>query len=184
MEHYSDTLHKLSSSDPLTGVLNRRGTERALRRAFDTSRVSQSSIAVAILDLDHFKSINDRYGHGDGDIVLKTVAAAGASVVRGTDSFGRWGGEEFLAVLPSTDATGVELATERIKGAIDELKVELSSGASVTVSATIGVAVADPSVDGSTIDDLLRRADDALYRGKAAGRDRIVVAAATTGTGA
>jgi len=183
MEKYSDTLQRLSLSDPLTGILNRRGTDAQLTDTLSTSCRGGGSVAVAILDLDHFKSINDRFGHEVGDTVLKSVVSAVSKAVRDSDFFGRWGGEEFLVILSNADEDGARLATRRIREAINELTVPAPSGERIPVTATIGVAIYDPGRDPASLDKakkaLLQRADEALYAGKSAGRDRIVFGSST-----
>lgn len=184
MEHYSDTLQHISLSDPLTAVFNRRGTEMQLDVGISNADRQHLPIAVALLDLDHFKAVNDRYGHEIGDELLKSVASAAASVVRDSDSFGRWGGEEFLAILPNTDESGARLVTERIVDAITSIALRSPSGETITITATIGVAIhtADDGPLSDARTQLVRKADEALYRGKTAGRNRVVFADSKVGT--
>lgn len=182
MHHYSQTLEQLSRADPLTGSLNRRGTAAELDRALARAARDGTPTAVILLDLDRFKRINDTYGHDCGDEVLRAVADASRDSIRGTDSFGRWGGEEFLVVLPQSDTRGAEHVANRLRAAIARIAIPRGDDLPVTVTATLGVAVHLPSEGrgGPPVDAvrtaLLSAADRALYDGKAAGRDRVVLA--------
>lgn len=168
-------------SDPLTGALNRRGTLRELNRALSVGARTGTATAVVLFDLDHFKAIDDTYGHDAGDEVLKAVAGASQNVYRGSDSFGRRGGEEFLAVLPNADTDGAGLVARRIREVIAGLAIPCPGCADIAVTATIGVAVHTPisQVESSEQQGavLVSAADHALYKGKTAGRDRVVFAA-------
>lgn len=181
MGHYSKTLEKLSLTDTLTGTMNRRGTTNELEQALSASSRSESPFAVILIDLDHFKMINDHHGHEAGDAVLTTVARALTDSVRGSDSVGRWGGEEFLAVLPDTGVAGARFVAERIANAIKSAVVYCRGGREIRITATLGVAIYDPGTNTLPPDEarttLLADADAALYEGKAAGRDQIVFAA-------
>lgn len=184
MQHYSRTLEKLSIVDPLTGVLNRRGMIKELDRALALGSRNGTNTAVILLDLDRFKSINDRYGHETGDDVLKKIAEATGTVVRSSDCVARWGGEEFLAVLPATDESGAENVAERIRDKIAHVSVSIPDGGTVPVAATVGVAVyrpgerpgATPLSQEQTRAALISAADTAMYSGKAAGRNRVACA--------
>ena len=132
------------------------------------------------MDLDHFKQINDRYGHGSGDAVL---AAAGASLVkqaRKGDLLARWGGEEFVIALRATDATGALHAAERLRKTISDLMVKSPDGDIIPTTVSIGVAAYRP---GESLEALIDRADRAMYRAKSGGRNRVVTDA-EDGTGA
>jgi diguanylate cyclase (GGDEF)-like protein len=184
MQHYSSTLEKLSNMDPLTGILNRRGTVAALDYALALGSRNGTDTAVILLDLDHFKSINDKYGHETGDDVLKKIAEATGKVVRGSDCVGRWGGEEFLAVLPAANETGAENVAERIRDEIGRVSVTIPEGGTVPVTATVGVAVHRPGERPATATlspaetrtALIFAADTAMYSGKAAGRNCVACA--------
>lgn len=160
-------LDRQARSDPLTGVLNRRGLEERLRLAVATARRSHRPLAVAMLDADYFKRVNDQFGHEIGDAVLRRLAETLKTRLRTSDAVARLGGEEFIAVLPDTDLAGALALAESLRAAV-EAHVDPLYG-SITVS--IGVAVSlGPETDGAS---LLRCADEALYRAKAEGRNRV-----------
>ncbi|MCZ2498353.1 diguanylate cyclase [Xylophilus sp. Kf1] len=166
-------LDRQARIDPLTGVLNRRGLEERLRLAVSTARRAHRPLAVAMLDADFFKRVNDQFGHEIGDAVLRRLADTLKSRLRGSDAVARLGGEEFIAVLPDTDTAGATALAESLRAAV-EAHVDPLYG-SITVS--IGVAVAlGAETDGAA---LLRCADQALYRAKAEGRNRVCVAVAS-----
>ncbi|MHA7817011.1 MAG: GGDEF domain-containing protein [Pseudohaliea sp.] len=153
--------------DGLTGLLNREQLDAELRQALSLASRSGQPVAVALLDLDHFKAINDRHGHPVGDQVLVTVARVLGDVVRSTDRVGRWGGEEFLLLLPETGEAGARAVAEKVRAAIEAAAYP----AGVVVTTSIGVAW-DPG--GLPPQSLVARADKALYEAKAAGRNRVV----------
>jgi diguanylate cyclase (GGDEF)-like protein len=124
-----------------------------------------------MIDIDHFKRVNDQWGHPLGDAVLKTFAAACQSAMRDNDKVGRWGGEEFVVLLPETDRAEAEMAATRLRARIAALTIDTRGGGMIRVTVSIGTTTAHP---GDTVETLLKRADDALYDAKAAGRDRVV----------
>ena len=150
--------------DPLTRVHNRRFVFSQLAAMISGARRHGRPLAVAMVDLDDFKAINDRHGHEAGDSVLVAAAEALQRALRAEDVLGRLGGEEFLAVLPDTDAAAAARAAERLRAAVAD------AGGRVRVTASVGWAVLQP---GEQPDDLVRRADDALYTAKQEGRDRV-----------
>ena len=162
----------LSRTDMLTGLPNRRATTEALERAVAHSERSGEPLAVCLVDIDHFKSINDTYGHEAGDSVLAAVADALGLATRGEDLAGRWGGEEFLVVLADADASGALAAAERIRTELGALHLSLPPDhRSLTVS--IGVAL----LAGDDLPmTLVGRADAALYEAKSSGRNPVVLA--------
>ncbi|GIE78692.1 hypothetical protein Aph02nite_46420 [Actinoplanes philippinensis] len=163
--------HRLAVTDSLTGLHNRRFVNERLA---DRDTVRPDPAGVLVIDLDHFKRINDTYGHLTGDIVLRAAAARISAVSRAGDLVARWGGEEFVVLLPRTgDADAADIA-ERIRQEIARTPVDLT-GATLTITASIGVATG-PHADG---DLLVDRADQALYDAKRAGRNRVVVWGAT-----
>lgn len=125
-----------------------------------------------MIDADHSKSINDTYGHDAGDIVLKVLAATVSDVLRNTDLFGRLGGEEFVAILPETDATGAEDLAWKIIHAVGGLEVGLADGRSIRFTVSIGIGVDTGGVEN--LDGLLKEADLAVYLAKQNGRNRAV----------
>jgi diguanylate cyclase (GGDEF)-like protein len=160
-------LARLAAVDSLTGLRNRRAIEEYLHDALSTARRHDLPLSVLVIDVDHFKSFNDRLGHRSGDAVLAHIARVLDGALRTEDAIGRWGGEEFLVVLPGTDEEGAVHATERLRLALaaDQPEVARANGLAVTV--TIGVA----EWRQEEMNELVSRADGALYGGKAAGRD-------------
>lgn len=166
-----DQLRHLASFDALTGLLNRRVVMERLHRDFERSHRYGEELSVAIADIDHFKLVNDTYGHDIGDVILKQVANEIAENVRATDTAARLGGEEFVVLMPSTGDDGAQIFLERIRRRIalgvwgtDDLRIE------VTVS--IGLA-SYQTLKASDADALLKAADQALYRAKESGRNRV-----------
>lgn len=166
----AEKLLYLSRHDPLTGLLNRRSMQERLDEEARRCKRTRGSFAVIMLDIDKFKRFNDKHGHECGDEVLKAVARVMTSTVRETDSVGRWGGEEFLILLPETELHGgVELAEkvrEKIEGSVfsygdEELRLTVTAG------------VASILERDRSADDCIRRADEALYLGKERGRNRV-----------
>ncbi len=167
-----DANHKLSSAastDALTGLGNRRLLEQRADTMIAAARADGSPISVLVIDIDHFKRINDRWGHGVGDGVLCAVAGRCVEQLRDADVFVRWGGEEFVAVLPRCAPDAAHAVGDRILGAIRASSVLPQSGAPVTAS----MGIAEVRRGEQTFTDAIRRADAAMYRAKAAGRDRL-----------
>jgi len=163
-------VQQLASHDELTGALNRRSLIARLDEERRRAQRSGVPFHVAMLDLDRFKAVNDTYGHGVGDEVLKAFAATVRDTRRTTDVYGRYGGEEFLVILVSAEAAPALAATERIRAAVEARDWgEIAPGLKVTVSA--GVA---GFRHGESIEQLVNRADEAMYAAKRAGRNRIV----------
>ena len=139
-------------------------------REWDATVLSSDAEQGIVLDMDHFKDINDQHGHLSGDAALKSVGAALADELRGYDAVGRFGGEEFVAVLPDTDTAGAENAAQRLRRRIEQLRIE-TFGETISVTASIGVALCPEH--GDDVDDVLRAADDAMYEAKRAGRNTV-----------
>ena len=166
-------LRWLSEVDPLTGVLNRRALQARLKGELKRAQRDGTPLALLMLDLDHFKRVNDAFGHIAGDGVLRRVGRHLRRLARATDSVGRIGGEEFLAVLPATGIADAQSSADRLRVSIGTAPPNTSTPA-VTVS--VGVLVLlDP--DPAEMDEYLAHVDAALYRAKAEGRDRVCVAA-------
>jgi two-component system cell cycle response regulator len=161
----AERLEALLFEDALTGLANRRFILTQLGGMVSGARRHNRPLTAAVIDVDHFKSVNDTHGHAEGDKVLSAVAHALREHLRAEDQLGRLGGEEFLAVLPEADAGAAGAAAEKLRASV--------AGTGVTVS--IGWA----AWDGESPEDLLRRADEALYAAKARGRDCVVGAPAT-----
>lgn len=159
--------------DGLTGLWNRQAwTEQAEARFAESTRY-QRPLSVLILDLDHFKNVNDSHGHATGDAVLQAVCGACRGAVRRVDLLGRVGGEELALVAPDTGVAGASTLGVRICNAVRRIRVSAPEG---PLSVTISVGVAERSIGDGDLGDLMGRADAALYRAKAEGRDRVVVA--------
>jgi len=162
-------LRTLAVSDPLTGAANRRAFFEQATKEQERAVREGTSLAVLALDIDHFKAINDGYGHAAGDRVLQTLVAAVGATLRPFDTLARTGGEEFAVLLSGTDLAQAECIGERIREQIADLQVPWTAGA-LTFTVSIGVAAWCP---GETIDATLGRADDGLYRAKQEGRDQV-----------
>jgi diguanylate cyclase (GGDEF)-like protein len=160
-------LARLVQIDPLTGSLNRRG----LDQRYQADAPGPAPLTVAMLDLDHFKLVNDRYGHAVGDLVLRHVTAVIGQVLRADDALVRYGGEEFLLLLPGIERERGARIAERVRAAVAAAPVAVPGG-QLTSTVSIGVAELRP---GEARDEVIARADAALYRAKAGGRDRVAV---------
>ncbi|HZJ94947.1 MAG TPA: GGDEF domain-containing protein [Thiopseudomonas sp.] len=157
---------------PLTGIGNRSAMQQTLQRDIHTAVRQQQLLSVLMIDIDHFKRINDRHGHSAGDHVLTQVAQHIQQQLRATDALFRYGGEEFLAVLPNTAEHYAVLVARRILDHLALLKIQ-SEQHNVKVTASIGCAVL---AETDTVDSLLRRSDRALYKAKNNGRNQVQVA--------
>ncbi len=155
--------------DPLTGIHNRAALEEALPREIELSRRHGLSLTLALLDLDHFKQINDAHGHAIGDCALRHAATQTSNVLRASDRIFRYGGEEFVVLLNATDETGALRVCERIRAAVSD-KPFLCDGNTLTVSTSIGFARLTMDDDQYTLFD---KADKALYKAKRKGRNRV-----------
>ncbi|MBN8443771.1 MAG: GGDEF domain-containing protein [Thauera sp.] len=175
-----DALQRLATTDVLTGVANRRDVVERATREVARARRYGTPLVLAMLDIDHFKRVNDRYGHATGDRVLKALAGVAGGTLRRTDIFGRLGGEEFLFVLPQTARDGARVLADRLRAGAEACASALDDdGAVVPFTVSIGLAAFDdPALD---FDALLSRADKALYRAKADGRNRIAEFAPPSG---
>lgn len=171
---YHEEIHRLTVTDGLTGVPNRRHFEEFLDRELAGSVRHRRGLALAMLDIDHFKSVNDRFGHFAGDLTLREVAATATAAVRRDELFARYGGEEFALVLPEAGPAEAVAVCERIRAAVAAHEYECD-GQRYRVTVSVGVAFASGD-EGQTPADLVREADAQLYRAKRSGRDRVCVA--------
>jgi diguanylate cyclase (GGDEF)-like protein len=160
-----------SLRDPLTGLLNRRSFDEALGEALARMRRLDEVFALCVLDLDHFKAINDTYGHAVGDAVLRSVAHTMAAGVREIDKVFRMGGEEFAVILPAMDAAAAVAAGERLRSLVAATPVRADT-ADIQVTASIGVALSSRVLDAMGMAEV---ADKALYRAKEEGRNRVIL---------
>jgi diguanylate cyclase (GGDEF)-like protein len=167
-----------AATDGLTGLPNARSVREALARTVAQADRSAAPLSAVALDLDHFKALNDRHGHQAGDEALAAVGAALRGALRESDFVGRWGGEEFLVLLPDTELDGAATVAGKLRELIAGLTIPAVPGG---VTASLGVA--SIPADAATGDELVRAADRALYGAKAAGRDRVGTAAATAAAG-
>lgn len=166
-------LRRLATIDPLTGAFNRRHFVAEATQEMERAARYGSPLSVIMLDIDLFKRVNDAHGHAIGDEVLRKVVDVCRASLRDVDVFGRFGGEEFVALLPETALSGASLLAERLRRAITELRVPLAAG-DLHITASLGVA--ERATTETSFDHMLSRADQALYRAKQAGRDRVELA--------
>ena len=173
---YESSLERLARTDTLTGVANRRQFVELGEREVKRSQRDGAPLSALMMDLDHFKDTNDRFGHAVGDRVLVAMASVCTEELREIDIFGRLGGEEFGALLPGVSASEAVAIAERLRQAVEALRTK-DSGQDVTTTVSIGIATWQPGLDPGlrevTLDRLLSVADKALYRAKAAGRNRL-----------
>jgi diguanylate cyclase (GGDEF)-like protein len=166
-------LNELLATDLLTGLANRRKLDRTLERELTRARRFEAPMSVVMIDLDHFKRVNDTHGHPAGDAVLSAVGRTVMAELREVDAAGRYGGEELLLVLPGTNLEGAQSAAERVRMAIANLVVT-HDDKRLRVTASAGCATLDPRKP-RTAAELVQAADAALYAAKEAGRDRVVL---------
>lgn len=169
--HAQAALAKEASTDPLTGAINRRRLMEIAQAELARQQRQAQPLALLLCDIDHFKHINDTHGHKAGDLVLQDFHRRALGVTRSTDSICRWGGEEFLILLPDTNTEGADQLAERLRHAICDTPFKLGSTQTLHVTVTIGVATVDAEAG---LLDAVHRADNALYQGKQQGRNRVV----------
>lgn len=165
-------LEALATTDPLTRVLNRRALLDRLTAECDRARRYDSSLALLLFDIDHFKQINDTAGHLAGDSVLRQLGALLSDAMRKVDLLARYGGEEFVAMLPETSMEGAAVFAERLRERIAAMVFDIGGQRSVRLTVSIGLATF-PSSGVASTDDLFARADEALYRAKSGGRNQV-----------
>jgi len=169
-----------ANTDPLTGICNRRSFISMCEKELSRTVKTGEQLSVIMFDLDHFKNINDRHGHGVGDKVLCATVEKLRNSVRNIDIVGRWGGEEFVALLPNADSKATLIVAERLRRNIESLSISdflpgntaVETAINLAITVSIGVAIYPGS--GNTMDELLHQCDSAMYRAKAEGRNRIV----------
>jgi len=164
-------LEQMAICDELTGLLNRRGLKQSLEDTLATAKNSKNVFSVLVCDLDHFKLVNDNYGHRVGDNVLQAFAKIAPTGLREHDYIGRWGGEEFLCVLTGANSETAMQVAERIRSAVQEVAV-LPDALGLEITVSIGVATYPH--DSDTIDELISCADNALYEAKHSGRNKVI----------
>ncbi len=165
-----DSARRDADTDPLTGIYNRRYAISRLEREMHFSRINNRPLSIALIDLDHFKQVNDTYGHSTGDDVLSHFCVTASWILRRTDTFARFGGEEFLIIVPDASSDQLSAVTERIREQMQRDPIRTPALINYTMSAGV-VTYGD-----ETIDELLNRADTALYNAKHKGRNRTEIA--------
>lgn len=173
-ETRADELERLAFNDPLTGLLNRYRLTELATAEISRCRRHGRCLSLLMLDLDRFKLVNDRLGHAAGDAALRQVALTCAATLRKGDLLGRWGGEEFVALLPETDAAGARHLAERLRAAVGTQSVCQDN---VSMQITVSIGVAELTPEDEELSNLLARADEALYAAKQAGRNLVLAAA-------
>ena len=166
-------LTHLASHDLLTGILNRRGIQECMERELSRSIRNKQAFSIVLFDVDRFKLVNDLLGHKEGDSVLKAVTDAIEQIMRIEDYFGRWGGEEFICVMPESNHKNAMQIADRMRQHITETHIQ---SASSTLNVTASFGVASYPEDGDNIDKLIASADAALYQAKRTGRDKVISA--------
>lgn len=173
ISRWAVALRSSATHDPLTGLLNRRTFEEQLHGEMLRAQRHGDPVGVAMVDVDHFKRVNDTHGHHAGDLVLQRVASLLHTTVRRTDLVGRWGGEEFTLVFPSEGPDATAVHVERLRATLAGTAIELPSGAHVTLTLSAGVAFSPQ--DGADAVTLIRVADARLLEAKRAGRNRVIL---------
>jgi diguanylate cyclase (GGDEF)-like protein len=169
-KNHEAALIQLARHDPLTGTANRRYFFERAEQEFMRSRRYHAPLSITLIDVDHFKQINDQYGHATGDEVLKLLSQKISALLRENDLLARIGGEEFAILMPSTGLAGAALMAERLRLAIAE---EASPVAGLMLHLRFSAGVTQLKAQDQSIEDCLRRADEAMYKAKQAGRDRV-----------
>jgi diguanylate cyclase (GGDEF)-like protein len=169
---YRRELMRLAREDNLTGMPNRGHTAALATAALEIAATRHQPLTVAIIDLDHFKGINDRYGHAGGDYVLKEFARVSRGSLRDGDVLGRWGGEEFLLILPDTTLDAALASVERLRALALAIQVP-SSTAGDPARVTFSTGLATTAEGARSLDEIIARADAALYEAKNQGRDLV-----------
>lgn len=170
-----DQLHVMATYDSLTGLLNRRAVYERAQSELDRAIRENRALSLVALDIDHFKLVNDQHGHLVGDQALRLVAGTIAQNKRSYDWAGRWGGEEFLLVLPETCLMDAAAIAERMRKNVADLRFPLPNGQSLNLRVSMGVSSMEPANAPTTLGVLIQQADDALYGAKNQGRDRVCI---------
>jgi diguanylate cyclase (GGDEF)-like protein len=166
-----DTLQKMATTDFLTGIANSRLFSEAGEREVQRARRYRRALALLMIDLDHFKKVNDKYGHAIGDKILVAFAAICKNCLRKADIFGRLGGEEFAILLPETDVSGGKKFAERLRAIVEKSKIKVEDK---TFQITVSIGVTELQSDDNQIESALRRADDTMYEAKRRGRNQVM----------
>ncbi|MET4028155.1 diguanylate cyclase (GGDEF)-like protein [Marinobacter sp. MBR-99] len=172
LERANEQLAKLSMTDRLTGLLNRGTWENLVDAEYERYRRYGQATSLVMFDIDHFKPVNDNYGHLAGDEVIRHTAQTTRNNIRQSDSAGRYGGEEFGIILPETDAENARIICERIRESIEKSTVETSAG---NITYTISMGIAQLTEEPENYMQWMQKADEALYSAKESGRNKVVV---------
>ena len=175
LQSYADDLEQENQRDALTQVASRKYLESLLEKGFENATRFNWPLAVLFIDLDHFKAVNDTYGHAAGDEVLRNVGRILRDLLRDSDTVGRYGGEEFLIVLPGADEMGVNVVAERILSMLRKASHSVGDARMIRVTASIGGALIGENDSYPSLEAFVSRADEALYAAKHGGRDRFVM---------
>ena len=178
VESQRDELERLAHTDSLTGVINRRYFLELAEQELDRAHRHGDALSILMIDIDHFKRINDQYGHQTGDLALQRLTGWCLAVLRSFDVFGRLGGEEFVALLPRTDTVGAHEVAERLRLRVEAAEIVLDDALRVQFTISVGVATlstAPAARERKLIETLLNQADQALYQAKNGGRNRVCV---------
>jgi diguanylate cyclase (GGDEF)-like protein len=167
-------LEELATTDPLTGIANRRKMTEQVAQELERARRFHHPLSLLMVDIDHFKRINDTYGHEVGDQAIIQTATLLTANLRAVDMVARFGGEEFVLLMPETPVAVAMHAAERLREQASKLRVKAEDGSDVELTISIGVAAAEPYAAPDTPSSLLVRSDKALYRAKKEGRNRVV----------
>ena len=166
-------MEALAMHDSLTGLLNRRAIEEYAEAEFSMAGRKERALSVILLDIDHFKNVNDRFGHKFGDHTLQQVAKILTEDLRNYDRIGRWGGEEFILILPDTQLVDAATVAERVRIQMAELQISLENGETFSVNISLGAACTTGKF--SSLTKLIDAADQALYQAKQTGRNRVCI---------
>lgn len=180
VEHLRASVHEsleMAVTDPLTGLYNRRYLGTQMPRLFRDALTRNRPLSIMVLDVDHFKKVNDNLGHDVGDVVLREIAKRLNLSVRGIDLACRYGGEEFIFVMPDTDHAAAEAIAERLRSEIAATPIKVTESQSVPITVSIGISATHHGGREDTPQDLFKRADEALYAAKSSGRNKVVVEA-------
>jgi diguanylate cyclase (GGDEF)-like protein len=176
---YRHTAEVLAHFDSLTGIANRRHFMAACESLLELCRRNENPVSIIMLDIDHFKNINDNYGHLSGDMVLCQVSDILKDSVRKSDFLGRYGGEEFVIILPKTGPDDALQVAEKIRRIIESSPIKINADVTLNITLSAGVSGSNAATQGILLQDILKWADDALYQAKRSGRNRVATAQST-----
>lgn len=164
---------QLASTDSLTGILNRRAFMERLKAELERAARENAPLSIIMADIDHFKKVNDEHGHQTGDRVLQEFSSRLMKLARPYDFLGRYGGEEFIACLPNTNEAHAGSIAERLRRGVEEMVVSRPDGTNIPITASFGTASCRAEDGKDDVDRIIKRADDALYKAKREGRNRV-----------